>query len=192
MRLEDVLAYARSQFIPVMLDDTKQLLVDTLTPMKVERILEIGTAIGYSGTIMLQCQPQAQLNTIEYNATFAAQAKVNFEHFGVAKRANIFFGDARDIVPSLTGKYQFIFMDGPKGQYEYFLPYVLDVLDEGGVLMCDNVLYHGLVNNQPEPGHKHVTIARNMASFLSKLMENKLLETQLYEIGDGITISRKL
>ncbi len=192
MRLEDVLAYARSQFIPVMLDDTKQLLIDTLAPMKVERILEIGTAIGYSGTIMLQCQPQAQLNTIEYNATFAAQAKVNFEHFGVAKRANIFFGDAKDIVPSLTGKYQFIFMDGPKGQYEYFLPYVLDVLDEGGILMCDNVLYHGLVNNQPEAGHKHVTIARNMASFLSKLMENKLLETQLYEIGDGVTISRKL
>ncbi len=192
MKLEDVLAYARSKFIPVMLDDTKQLLLDTLAPMHVERILEIGTAIGYSGTIMLQCQPDAQLNTIEYNANFAAEAKVNFEHFGVAKRANIFFGDAKDIVPSLTGKYQFIFMDGPKGQYEYFLPYVLDVLDTGGVLMCDNVLYHGLVNNQPEAGHKHVTIARNMASFLAKLMSDKSLDTQLFEIGDGVTISRKL
>lgn len=192
MKLEDVLAYARSNYIPVMLDDTKQLLVDTLSPMKVDRILEIGTAIGYSGTIMLQCQPDAQLNTIEYNAKFASMAKDNFEHFGVGKRANIFFGDAKDIVPSLTGKYQFIFMDGPKGQYEYFLPYVLDVLDEGGVLMCDNVLYHGLVNNQPEAGHKHVTIARNMASFLSTLMGDKSLDTQLYDIGDGITISRKL
>ncbi len=192
MKLEDVLAYARSKFIPVMLDDTKQLLLDTLAPMHVERILEIGTAIGYSGTIMLQCQPNAQLNTIEYNANFAAEAKVNFEHFGVANRVNIFFGDAKDIVPSLTGKYQFIFMDGPKGQYEYFLPYVLDVLDTGGVLMCDNVLYHGLVNNQPEAGHKHVTIARNMASFLAKLMSDKSLDTQLFDVGDGVTISRKL
>lgn len=192
MRLEDVLADARRRFIPVMLDDTRQLLIDTLVPLHVDRILEIGTAVGYSGTIMLQCKPNAKLNTIEYNATFASEAKVNFQHFGVADRANIFFGDARDIVPSLTGKYQFIFMDGPKGQYQHFLPYVLDVLDEGGVLMCDNVLYHGLVNNQPLAGHKHVTIARNMAGFLDELMANKQLHTQLYDIGDGITISRKI
>lgn len=192
MSLDKIQQYARQRYIPIMLDDTKHLLIDTLDRLQPSTILEIGMAIGYSGIIMLNTARCARLNTIEYNNQYIEIAKQNFAQYGVQDRVNIFVGDAREIVPKLTGKYDFIFMDGPKGQYDTFLPYLLDLMSVGSVLMCDNVLYHGLVESQPSSGHKHVTIARNMARFMEHLNSNSMLDTQLYPIGDGVTISTKI
>ncbi len=191
MTLEELKQYARQRYIPVMLDDTRRLLFQTVQRCAPRRILEIGTAIGYSGIVMLSASPQAVLNTVELNETSAALARSNFEEWGMSQRVNIFVGDAREIVPQLTGSYDFIFLDGPKGQYEHFFPYLCDLLCSGGTLVCDNVLYKGLVEHLPDKRHKHITVARNMRAFLDELMSGDRFDTQLHRIGDGVTVSVK-
>ena len=191
-QLEKILQFARQNYIPVMLDDTRQMLFDVVSKAQPKRILEIGTAIGYSGIIMLTASPNATLNTIEMDEESVKIAKSNFAQAGLLDKVNVFVGDAREIVHQLTGSYDFIFLDGPKGQYLDFLPYLLEVLQVGGTLVCDNVLFKGLVENQPENGHKKVTIARNLKQFLHQLHTNPTLETTLYHVGDGVTVSKKL
>ncbi|CCZ94864.1 o-methyltransferase [Corallococcus sp. CAG:1435] len=191
--LQELLRYARQRYIPVMLDDTRQLLFDVVSRCRPKRILEIGTAIGYSGIIMLTASPLATLNTIELDEQVANIARQNFQKAEMSDRVNLFVGDAREIVTLLTGSYDFIFMDGPKGQYEVFLPYLTEVLEVGGTLVCDNVLYKGLAENVPEnKRHKHITVARNMHAFLQDITTNQRYRTQLYRTGDGVSVSVKL
>ena len=193
MELSQLEKFARERYIPVMLDDTKQLLYNTVSKCKPRRILEIGTAIGYSGIVMLSASERATLNTVELDEQTANMARANFAEFGMSDRVNIFVGDAREIVPQLTGSYDFIFLDGPKGQYEVFFPYLTDLLEVGGTLVCDNVLYKGLVEHVPDnKRHKHITVARNMRAFLDDITTNERYSTVLHRIGDGVTISTKI
>lgn len=191
--LEELKIYARERYIPVMSDEARQLLYDTVATKLPKRILEIGTAIGYSGIVMLSANPQAVLNTVEMDERSAELAKQNFAANGFADRVNVFVGDAREIVPLLTGEYDFVFLDGPKGQYDKFFPYLTDLLSVGGTLVCDNVLYKGLVEHIPDDKrHKHITVARNMRAFLDDVTANPRYSTRLYRIGDGVTVSTKL
>lgn len=193
INLEQLKNFARERYIPVMLDDTKELLFDVVKRCAPKRILEIGTAIGYSGIVMLSASPQASLNTVEMDEDSAKMARENFEKAEMSQRVNLFVGDARQIVPLLSGKYDFVFMDGPKGQYETFLPYLTEVLEVGGTLVCDNVLYKGLAENVPEDKrHKHITVARNMHAFLQDIQNNPRYKTQIFRIGDGVSVSVKL
>ena len=191
--LNEIEKFARERHIPVMLDDTKKLLFDTVSRYRPRRILEIGTAIGYSGIVMLSASKDAGLNTIELSEVSAGTARKNFEEYGLLDRVNLFVGDAREIVKMLTGEYDFIFLDGPKGQYVTFLPYLTDLLSVGGVMVCDNVLYKGLVENIPQDKrHKHITVARNMRLFLDELTSSERFKTVLHRVGDGVTVSVKI
>lgn len=191
--LNEIEQFARERYIPVMLDDTKELLFSVVKAAKPRRILEIGTAVGYSGIVMLLAFPNAKLNTMEINESLAELARQNFAKAGMSDRVNIFLGDARELVCQLTGEYDLIFMDGPKGQYEAFLPYLVDLLPVGGTLVCDNVLYKGLVEHVPEDKrHKHITVARNMHAFLDDITSSARFQTKLYRVGDGVTVSVKL
>ncbi len=190
--LNQIERFARERYIPVMLDDTKELLFNVVREVQPKRILEIGTAVGYSGIVMLLASPEAHLNTMEISEELANIARQNFAKAGVENRVNIFLGDARELVAQLTGNYDFIFMDGPKGKYEAFLPYLTELLDTGGTLVCDNVLYKGLVEHVPEDKrHKHITVARNMHAFLDDITANPRYATVLHRIGDGVTVSVK-
>ena len=191
--LKSLREYARSRYIPVMSEEASTLLYETVSAWQPRNILEIGTAIGYSGIVMLTASKRARLNTVEMNEDVANVARENFCRFGVAERVNIFLGDARELVRQLTGKYDFIFMDGPKGQYETFFPYMTDLLATGGTLFCDNVLYKGLVEHIPEnKRHKHITVARNMRAFLEDITSDPRYRTVLHRVGDGVTVSTKL
>lgn len=191
--LDEIEKFARERHIPVMLDDTKKLLFDTVSRYRPRRILEIGTAIGYSGIVMLSASKDAGLNTIELSEVSAGTARKNFEEYGLLDRVNLFVGDAREIVKMLTGEYDFIFLDGPKGQYVTFLSYLTDLLSVGGVMVCDNVLYKGLVENIPQDKrHKHITVARNMRLFLDELTSSERFKTVLHRVGDGVTVSVKI
>lgn len=190
--LNEIESYARQRYIPVMLDDTKELLFNVVRVANPKRILEIGTAVGYSGIVMLLAAPDAKLNTMEISEELANIAKQNFAKADLTDRVNIFIGDARELVCQLTGSYDFIFMDGPKGQYEAFLPYLTALLQKGGTLVCDNVLYKGLVEHIPDDKrHKHITVARNMHAFLDDITHSADYDTVLYRVGDGVTVSVK-
>lgn len=190
--LDEIEQFARERYIPVMLDDTRELLYNTVKARQPKRILEIGTAIGYSGIIMLSAC-NATLNTVEMDENNADMARENFALFGVADRVNLFVGDAREIIGYLSGSYDFIFLDGPKGQYKAFLPFLTDLLQVNGTLVCDNALYKGLVEHVPDnPRHKHITVARNMRAFLDEITTSDRYSTTLHRVGDGVTVSTKL
>lgn len=192
--LEQMRRDADENFVPVMKRETETELTRVLTETRPKHILEIGTAIGFSGIIMLAACPDAVLNTIEYDEVRATAAAENFAAAGCAARANIFLGDAKEIIRELTGMYDFVFMDGPKASYGEFLPYLLDVLNTGGIIFCDNVGYMGLTQRAGTlpKRHKHITIARNMAKFVKEITSRADLETKLdFCVGDGIAVIKK-
>lgn len=189
--LSSIREFAKERHIPLLREDTERLLNVIVSIKKPLKILEIGTAIGYSGALMLSCSPSAKLHTIEKNDESIELAKAHFEEKGLSERVRIFEGDAEEIIPLLTGPYDFVFMDGPKGKYIEFLPFISDIITVGGVMVCDNVLYKGLVENMPKTGHKHITIARNMRAFLDKITRSALWDTVVLRVGDGVSVSIK-
>ena len=190
-KLQDMRAFAEKHGVPIMLADTERLLKTIVTLKQPKTILEIGTAIGYSGSIMLRCAKDARLYTIEMDEQMIALAKQNFAANGVKDRATVFQGDAREIVHKMTGQFDLVFLDGPKAQYVDFLPYIKKMMNDGGVLVADNVLFHGYVENLPPKKDRAYGMALNMNKFLNDLFADGDFESVILEVGDGISLSVK-
>ncbi len=182
--------YADENFIPVLLPETASFLAQLIRLAKPKKILEIGTAIGYSAQIMLR-NSDAQLYTVEVEEKRIEVAKKFFEKAGVLDRVTVFLGDAGEIVPMLTGEYDFIFMDGPKTRYVEYLPYLDKLLKEDGILLCDNVLFNGMLSGDAEIIHKKSSIVVKIEEFLQALYHNENYITSVLPVGDGLSLSIK-
>ena len=122
--------------------------------------------MGLSSLAMLVVSPTSTLTGIEIDEEKVKQAKANYQEFNVHERAKIFTGDASEIIPVLTGKYDFIFLDGPKGHYYEYLPHLLSALNNGGILFADNVLFRGYVDGSVKTPHRYATTKNSMEKFL--------------------------
>lgn len=182
---------AKERGNPVLRDKSFELLIETIKKYKPKRILEVGVNVGLSGIAMLISEPSANLTGIEIDEDCIREAKQNYVTFGVEKRAKIFQGDASQIIPMLTGKYDFIFLDGPKGHYFEYAPNLINSLNKGGILFADNVLFRGYVEGLVETPHRKITIKRSMENFLNYIQNTKGLKTQLYRLEDGVSITQK-
>ncbi len=192
--MQKIEKYARDNNIPVLLDDTAVLLYDVLTREQPKSVLEIGTAIGYSGSLILQ-SCDANLTTIEVDVNSRNIAITHFAEFGYSNRVNSLLGDAYEHILQLhasCSKFDFIFLDGPKGQYFKYLPYLIDMLNVGGVLFADNVLFKGKVLQAGFVPHKHRTIVVNMRKYLEEISTNPRYQSHIYNIGDGVAITKLL
>ncbi len=187
-RLEALRNSAELAGVPVVSETGAQLLKLITVMTAPTRILEIGTAVGYSGLVML-LNSEAKLYTIDFDGEVLEKARQNFSRFGVSARAEIFEGDASDIVPMVEGKFELIFLDGPKGRYYEFLPYLIELLPKGGVLLCDNVLYSERMSGAREVPKSKQTIADRLALFIKKVTTDKRLITSLLPVGDGMSLS---
>ncbi len=176
--------------IPVILDESLNLLLLVARIKNPQKILEIGTATGMSGACLLNDVKSATLYTIEFEEDRYREAKENFKNFGVVDRVKQYLGDAGEIIRFLDGRFDFIFLDGPKARYYDYLPDIIRLLAEGGVLFADNVLFRGLVESE-KPPHGDMTIVRNMRAFIDELCANKDFITTVLRIGDGVLISQK-
>ncbi len=183
---------AKSRGEPVLRDKSFELLLERVKDGSPASILEIGANEGLSGIAMLLTAKSARLTAIEIDEEKAAKAQNNYRTFGVEDRAKIFLGDASEIIPLLSGKYDFIFLDGPKGHYAEYCDYLIDALNVGGVLFADNVLYRGYVGAGKSVPHRHATIKHGMENFLNKITNAKNLETVVFEIEDGVSVTKKL
>ncbi|MBO4594844.1 MAG: class I SAM-dependent methyltransferase [Clostridia bacterium] len=181
---------ARERGEPVLRDESFDLLLKTVEKYKPKKILEIGTNEGLSGIAMLLTSKDAALTGIEIDEEKIRIAKENYKEFGLEDRAKIFSGDASEILPVITGEYDFIFLDGPKGHYFEYSSFLLPILKVGGVIFADNVLYRGMVEGKAP--HKHATIKNSMQNYLKAVTENQNLSTTLYRIDDGVAITEKL
>ena len=185
---------AAADGIPIVRKQTQSLLRMLLALKKPERILEIGTAVGFSALFMSEYAPAGcRITTIEKYEKRIPAARENFRQAGRDDRIVLVEGDAGELLPELTGGYDFIFMDGAKGQYIHFLPDVLRLLNAGGILVSDNVLQGGdILESRFAVTRRDRTIHARMRAYLYELKHNRELETVILTAGDGTAVSVKI
>ena len=181
----------KAQGIPTVLPITLNELLLTLSIKQPLSILEIGTAVGLSGSAMLLTCKNAHLTTIEKDEDSFNQAKNTFESFGLSDKVKQFLGDAGDIIRFLDTQYDFIFLDGAKARYFDYLSDLKRLLKPNGVLFADNVLFRGYIDGGIKFNHRDNTIVRNMRAFLSDFINDKNYICTIHEKGDGILVAYK-
>ena len=177
---------------PILRERSFEILLDLIEKKQPKSILEIGVNRGLSGIAMLLKSKSAKLSGIEIDEEKIMLAKENYKDFDLLDRAKIFQGDASEIIPILTGSYDFIFLDGPKGHYFEYLPHLLEVLNVGGVLFADNVLFRGYVGEDKQAPKRHNTIKHSMENFINAITTDERLKSQIIDIEDGISITEKI
>lgn len=190
---EEIEIYAKENFIPIIRPKSRQILMDEVKKASPSKILEIGSAIGYSGLCMLFAS-SASLVTIEKDEERTAMARQNFERYNVAKRVQLINDDALKVLTNLAeegSQFDFVFLDGPKGQYHKYLPLLTKLLVKGGTLFADNVSVMGLVDSTEPIAHKHRTMVVNMRKFLSDVSSSTQFESQILKVEDGILIAKR-
>lgn len=189
MNKNEFAGFDKDEYVPIMKDESMALLSKFCAENKPKRILEIGTYIGFSASVMLSAC-DGSLVTLEKNAENAKLAQKNLSLFG--DRAKVILTDAYDyIVRQDIEKFDLIFLDGPKGQYINYLPYLKNLLNDGGLLIADNVYFHGLVRQEGTVKHKLRTIVVNLRKFLKAITTDLDFETTIFDVGDGVSVSKK-
>ena len=189
--LNEMKKYARYNWIPVILDDSLDLIKVLLNYRKPKRILEIGTAIGYSSACFSEfLEPDGVIDTIELSHQMVLIARANHEMLGLKDKINIIEGDALNVLPTLTNKYDVIFIDGPKSHYIEYLPICLNLLNDNGLIIADNVIYKGMVTGDYD-GHKQRTAVNKLREFITTVCEDENLYSSLLEVGDGVMLISK-
>lgn len=180
-------------YAPIVPPDTAQLLKTLLHIIKPKRILEIGTAIGYSAILMAKNTPEdCEIITVERYERVADIAINNIFEAGFEKKIRVVKGEAVDILNWLDGDFDVVFMDGAKGQYIEFLPRVLELLKSDGVLITDDVLYNEPnVEENATTRHRKYTIVQRLRMYLEAICNHPELETTVIQAGEGIAISYK-
>ena len=180
--------------MPIIRPETASLLTFFIQLIQPKRILEVGTAVGYSALLMSEVMSDdAEITTIEKYEPRIAQAKVNFAKSPYGDRIHLLEGDAAEILKGLDGTYDLIFMDAAKGQYIHFLPDVMRLLKVGGILISDNVLQDGdIIESHYAVERRNRTIYKRMREYLYELKHNEHLMTSIVPIGDGATLSVKI
>lgn len=185
---------ARKDRVPIIRVETASLLRLLVQMTRPFRILEVGTAIGYSAILMSECMPQgAHITTIEKYEPRIPVARENIRLAGKESCIELIEGDALEVLKSLEGPYDLIFMDAAKGQYIHFLPELMRLLPVGGVLISDNVLQDGdVMESRYAVTRRNRTIHSRMREYLYALKHDARLQTAVLSVGDGITISYRL
>ena len=189
--LEKIKQKALEEHIPIIMDDTLEVIEKYLKENKPHKILEIGTAVGYSAICFTEILAEdGQIDTIERDSERVKEAKENIKKAEVENKINIYEGDAVEILPTLKNKYDVIFIDAAKGKYPFFLKEALRMLNTNGIIFADNILYKGYVMSDYNK-HKQRTAVRNLREYIKEVNENPELETEILEVGDGLAISKK-
>lgn len=184
---------AKRTNVPIIRAQVQSLLKLLLAMRKPTTILEVGCAVGFSALLMSEYAPEdCHITTIEKYEKRIPVARENFRRAGREDKITLLEGDAADILKSLDGTYDLIFMDAAKGQYIHFLPDVLRLLSEGGILLSDNVLQDGdIIESRFAVTRRNRTIHSRMREYLYELKHHQDLETVILPVGDGVTVSVK-
>lgn len=186
---EELRNFAEKNHIYIVKPQVEQFLKTFLFAARPSRILEVGTAIGYSALMMLSCLPQAHVTTIERDEAVLAMAKENIKKRGAEENIRCIFGDAGEVLENLNAAFDLVFLDAAKGQYQTHFNLCLAKMNPGGVIITDDVLYMGMTASDKLATKKHITITRRLREFLSYLCANERFETTVLPIGDGVAVT---
>jgi len=190
--LKELEEYAEKNSVPIVQPETAKFLETMMCVKRPARILEVGCAIGYSAILMAQyLQERGSITTLEWDAETCEIARKNIEKAGLSDKIKVVLGDAKDIIPTLTGEYDVIFLDGPKAHYIYMLNDCIRLLKKGGMLISDNILYKGMIADDEHVIRRKITIVKRLRRFISAQMQRDELETVILPLGDGVTVAVK-
>ena len=189
--LEKIKQKALQEHIPIIMDDTLEVIEKYLKENAPKKILEIGAAVGYSAMCFSEfLSDGGSIDTIEREEERIAEAKENFKKVGVQDIITLYEGDAVEILPTLTEKYDMVFIDAAKGKYPFFLNQALRMLNKNGIIFADNILYKGYVMSDYNK-HKQRTAVTHLREYIKKVTEDPDLDTEILEVGDGLAITKK-
>lgn len=183
---------ARAEKYPISEPETADLIDIVCRIKQPERILEIGTCIGFSALLMKEASKKAVIDTLERNPAMIGPATENFAKYDPENRIRLLEGSAVETLETLTEPYDLIFLDAAKGQYPYFLEHIKRLLAPGGVLISDNVFFGGYVATGEPDVRRNRTIVNRLGEYLEKLENTEDFHTVLLPISDGVTLSYRL
>ena len=191
--LDEIEREAIKAYVPIIRRETQNFLRFLLAAQKPRRILEVGTAVGFSAILMCRYAPEGcTVTTIEKYEKRIPIARENFRRAGLEDRITLMPGDAMEVLKELDGPYDFIFMDAAKGQYISYLPEILRLLPRDGILVSDNVLQDGdVIESRFAVERRNRTIHARMREYLYELTHCGELRTSVLPLGDGITVSMR-
>lgn len=192
--LEAIESEALSTYVPIIRKEMQSFLKVLLTIQKPMRILEVGTAVGFSTLLMSEYAPAGcEITTIENYEKRIPIARNNFKRAGKESQITLLEGDAMEVLPMLDEPYDFIFMDAAKGQYIHYMPEVMRLLKTGGTLVSDNVMQDGnIIESRFAVERRDRTIHSRMREYLYELKHHEELLTSIIPLGDGVAVSVKL
>lgn len=191
VRILDLENYAHENNIPIMLSDGIEFLLKYIKENNIKNVLEIGSAIGYSAIRMSLVDKDIKVTTIERDEKRYQEAIKNIGDFGLENQINIIFNDAFEV--DLDDKYDLIFIDAAKSQYIKFFEKFKNNLNDNGVIVSDNLNFHGLVHEDEKKLSRNVRgLVRKLNNYVDFLKNNEEFKTEFYDIGDGISISKRV
>lgn len=190
--LNELEKYAAENRVPIVQKEVGRYLEFMITLTKPKRILELGTAIGYSSILMsLASCKKCEITTIDRDENMIKIARENVKKCGLSEKINIIEGDCLEVLEGLNQPYDFIFMDAGKGHYGHFLPHCLRLLKKDGIIFADNVLFKGMVASKDLVVKRKITIVKRMRSYLEEINANNDLITSVLPMGDGVAITTR-
>ncbi len=175
--------------IPILMDESLDEILKIIKEEKPKEILEIGTAVGYSAIEFCIANPKCHIDTIELDEERYNKAKENAKKVGVENQITFFQGDAVQVLQGFDKRYDLIYIDANKGKYPIYLQHALRLANKNAIILADNILYKGYVLSGYNK-HKQRTAVRNLRDYIAETMLNERLETEILNIGDGLSISR--
>ncbi|MGL4451527.1 MAG: O-methyltransferase [Sarcina sp.] len=184
--------FAEENIVPIIQKESGKFLEVMVAMQKPRRILELGTAIGYSSMLMNKTMKgECFITSIERDEKMISYAKANIKKYNLEDKIEILEGDCLEHLEQLTEKYDMIFMDAGKGHYNHFLPHCLRLLEKDGVLIADNVLFRGMIASDDLVKRRQITIVRRMRSYLEMVSNSDNLITTIIPMGDGIAVTKR-
>ena len=188
---ENIKQFGVENKIPITRDEVLDLIIKMINDNNYKNILEIGTAIGYGSITMATNTKLNHIDTLEIDEDRYRIAVKNIKNNRLEKRIQVYLTDAMDYIAHCDTKYDLIYLDGPKGQYINYLPYLLKILNVNGVIVADNLFFHGMVTGKIPVSKGCRAMIKGLHKYIDEITSSPDLESKIIEIGDGVGITKK-
>lgn len=188
---KDIKRYGVENNIPITKDEVLNMIVKMINDNDYKNILEIGTAIGYGSITMANNTNLEHIDTLEIDEDRYKIALANIKKAGLDTRIKVYLTDAKDYIVKCDKKYDLIYLDGPKGQYINYLPYLLKILNDDGVIVADNLFFHGMVTGKIPVSKGCRAMIKGLHKYIDEITSSPNLDSKIIEIGDGVGITKK-